>query len=284
MRKTTTLLLGLLMLATVAMAQQPQIRMPRPSPKASVMQTIGATDMTITYSRPGVKGRQIWGDLVPYDKVWRTGANEATTISFSDDVSINGQKLPKGTYSLHTIPGKDEWTIIFNSVADQWGSYSYDAAKDVVRVKAKPEKDEFREWLSFDVPKVSADEATVAIRWENVSVPFTVNADTTNRTLAQLRTAMSTAAADDWRTSYMAASFAFDNKAPVSNEQLSQWLDQSLKANQNINNLWLKARMQAAAGDRVAAMKTAEEAIAKATPEQKDFAAEIRRQADAWRK
>ncbi|HZS12158.1 MAG TPA: DUF2911 domain-containing protein, partial [Nitrospirales bacterium] len=94
-------------------AQAPQIQMPRVSPKSSLMQTVGLTDVTITYSRPGVKGRQIWGALVPWDKVWRTGANEATTFTVSDDVTINGQRLPKGTYSLHTIPGKDQWTIIF---------------------------------------------------------------------------------------------------------------------------------------------------------------------------
>src|SRR5690349_608114 len=105
MRKTFFLTLSLL-IAGVVSAQQ-ALNLPRPSPKASLMQTIGIVDMTINYNRPGVKGRTIWGDLVPYDKVWRTGANEATTIQFSDDVMINGQKLPKGLYSLHTIPGRD---------------------------------------------------------------------------------------------------------------------------------------------------------------------------------
>src|SRR5437899_746922 len=128
MRKLTLLLLLLSSLPLAA-----QLRTPRPSPKASVMQTVGLTDVTIVYSRPGVKGREIWGALVPYDKVWRTGANEATTFAVSDDVMINGQPLPKGTYSLHTIPGKDEWTIIFNKDAGQWGSFSYDEAKDALR-------------------------------------------------------------------------------------------------------------------------------------------------------
>ena len=136
--------------------------------------------------------------------------------------------------------------------------------------------------MTFDVPNVSTDDATFVLRWENVAVPFTVNADTTNRTMGQLRTAMTSAAADDWRVPYMAASFAFDTKSAPA-EQMNQWIDRSLQANENTSNLWLKARMQAAAGDRVNAMKTAEKAISKATPEQKDFAAEIRRQADAWR-
>ncbi|MDM7914857.1 MAG: DUF2911 domain-containing protein [Candidatus Eisenbacteria bacterium] len=98
-----------------------ELKLPRPSPKAQVMQTVGLTDVTITYSRPGVKGRVIWGELVPYDKVWRTGANEATTIAFSSDVKVDGHPLKAGTYSLHTIPTKGDWTVIFNSKAEQWG-------------------------------------------------------------------------------------------------------------------------------------------------------------------
>src|SRR5207244_8677392 len=159
----------------------PQLRLPRPSQKASLTQTIGLTDVTITYSRPGVKGRPIWGALVPYDKVWRTGANEATTIAFSDDVTINGQALPKGTYSLHTIPGKDEWTIVFNNTANQWGSFSYDPAKDALRVKAKPQAAPFAEWLTYEIPQLTPDQATVTIHWENVAVPFTIGTNTTQK-------------------------------------------------------------------------------------------------------
>src|SRR5438876_1248992 len=169
MRKS---ILALALIAFPLAAQQtpaPQLRTPRASQKQVVTQTVGFTDVTITYSRPGVKGRQIWGGLVPYDKVWRTGANEATTISFSDDVMINSQPLPKGTYSLHTIPGRDSWTIIFNKTANQWGSFNYDAAQDALRVTVKPEKADFREWMSFDVPQLSTDSATVALRWENLA-------------------------------------------------------------------------------------------------------------------
>src|SRR5947209_601774 len=147
--------------ALTAFGARAQVRAPRPSQKASVMQTVGVTDITIIYSRPAVKGRTVWGDppagaptteatlddartrakgapLVPYGHVWRAGANEATQFVVTDDVLVNGQKLPAGTYSLHTIPGKDEWTVIFNSDAGQWGSFTYDAKKDVLRVKTKP--------------------------------------------------------------------------------------------------------------------------------------------------
>ncbi|MDQ3280066.1 MAG: DUF2911 domain-containing protein [Acidobacteriota bacterium] len=276
MRKTIITLLALT-LATSAFAQ---VRTPRPSPSSTLMQTIGLTDMTIKYSRPGVKGRQVWGTLVPFDKVWRTGANEATTIAFTDDVTINGQNLPKGTYSLHTIPGANQWTIIFNSVADQWGSYSYDQTKDVLRVTATPQKGEYREWLTFDVPQVSTDTATVMIRWENVAVPFTVDTKSTQRTITQLRNAMK----PDWRTPYMAASFAFDTPGAATNEEMTSWIDQSLKINENAANLYLRARMYERAGNKADAVRFGERAIAAATPAQADFAAEMRRNVDNWKK
>src|SRR5437763_15334692 len=123
MRKLILMALAILVAVPLAAQPAPQLRTPRPSPKASVMQTIGLTDITITYSRPGVKGRQIFGGLVPYGKVWRTGANAATQFVVSGDVTIEGQKLPAGSYSMHTIPGPDSWTLVFNTDANQWGSF-----------------------------------------------------------------------------------------------------------------------------------------------------------------
>jgi hypothetical protein len=277
MRKATLFVLTALV-ATAVSAQQ--MRTPRPSPKATVTQTIGLTDMTINFSRPGVKGRTIWGALVPYDKVWRTGANEATTITFSDDVWINGQKLAKGSYSLHTIPGPNEWTIIFNSVADQWGSYSYDAAKDTLRVKAAPQRAEFQEWLTFEVPELTTDTAKVVVRWENVAVPFTVDTKSTERTMTQFRSAMN----PDWRTPYQAANFAFENKGAATDQEISDWLDKSLRINENISNLWLKARFLERQGRKGDAIKAAEQAVAAARPNQTDFANEVKKTLDTWKK
>ena len=267
----------MLLTATTAMAQ---VRSPRPSPKASLMQTVGLTDITINYNRPGVKGRQIWGALVPYDKVWRTGANEATTIEFGDDVWINGNKLAKGLYSLHTIPTPNEWTVIFNSVAEQWGSYSYDAAKDALRIQVKPETADHREWMSFEVPEMTTDTAKIVLRWEKIAVPFTVDTKSTERTLAGFKSAMQ----PDWRTPYMAADFAFNNKGVATDQELSDWLDKSLSINENIANLWLKARYLERLGKKAEAIKAAEAAIAKATPQQADFKAEIQRNVDNWKK
>jgi hypothetical protein len=272
------LLIAALLVTTGAFGQQ--LRAPQPSPKASLTQTVGITDITINYSRPGVKGRTIWGGLVPYDKVWRTGANNATTISFSDDVLIEGQKLAKGTYSLHTVPGQKDWTIVFNSVADQWGSYAYDESKDALRVKVQPQKADFREWMGFEINDLSTDTAKVVLRWENVAVPFTVDTQSTTRTMAQLRNAMK----PDWRTAYMAANFAFDNKGAATEEEMNTWIDQSLKADQNIANLYLKARMMERAGKKADAVRYGEMAIAAARPDQKDFAGVVRDAVDGWKK
>ena len=260
---------------------QPQVKYPRPSQKSSLMQSIGNTDMTITYSRPGVKGRTVWGALVPYDKVWRTGANEATTISFSDDVTVNGQALPKGTYSLHTIPGRDSWTLIFNKVADQWGSFNYDQSKDQLRVTTTPQKAAFTEWMTFEVPQLNADKATVVLRWENLAVPFTVETGTTTKTISAARTAVSSAAADDWRTPLNAANYAFDNGMM---NDAKAWSDQAVKSNENIRTLWLKARILQKNGQLADAVRTAEIAISKAGPKDTELASEIRTELNNWKK
>jgi hypothetical protein len=146
----------------------------RISPKAAVIQTVGFTEVRIDYSRPGVKKREIWGKLVPYDAVWRAGANEATKITFSTDVTVEGKKLKKGSYSLFAIPGKNDWTIIFNKVADQWGAFEYNESEDALRVKVKTEKAIWQEWLSYTINKASDTSAVIRLEWEKIKVPFKV--------------------------------------------------------------------------------------------------------------
>jgi hypothetical protein len=154
-------------------AQKEQLRV---SPKASVMQVVGLAEVKIDYSRPGVKGRTIWGELVPYNKVWRAGANEATTISFESDVLIEGKKLPAGVYSFFAIPGKDEWTIIFNKVAEQWGAFEYNEAEDALRINVNPVNISSNEWLTYSFTDLNPKEgtATINLMWEKVKVPFKV--------------------------------------------------------------------------------------------------------------
>src|SRR5262245_25666419 len=146
----------------------------RPSPRASAMQAIGATEIIISYGRPQVNKRPIWGQLVPYNRVWRTGANEATEIAFSSDVLIEGQKLAAGRYTLATIPTETEWTIIFNRVVDQWGSFYYNPEFDALRIKVKPQPAEHQEWLSYGFDLLSANATNVVIQWEKVKALFKV--------------------------------------------------------------------------------------------------------------
>ena len=278
----------LLLLAAGVQYASAQVRVPRPSQKASVMQTIGVTDVTITYSRPGVKGRKIWGDplpsqaevkgeatlddqnvrpkdavIVPWGHVWRTGANEATQFVVTDDVLINGQKLAAGSYSLHTIPTKDEWTIVFNGTANQWGSFNYDPAKDTLRVKAKPEwVNENKEWLEYGIDPVTDSSAQVNIRWEKVRVPFTVEVkDVLGLALAKARAAVAAAKPDDWNTPLQAANFALANPTKSDAAEAAGWLDQSIKVKETYQNLAAKARMLAGQGKTAEAIVLGEKAV-----------------------
>ena len=150
----------------------------RVSPKAGVFQTIGITDVNVSYSRPGVKNRKIWGDLVPYNKVWRTGADECTKITFSTDVMIEGKKLPAGSYGFFAIPGENEWTLIFNKVADQWGAFTYNESEDALRVKVKPIANSNHEYLLYSftdmAPAAAPTSATLNLIWEKIKVPFKI--------------------------------------------------------------------------------------------------------------
>src|SRR5262245_17915998 len=135
----TLLVVALVLAAAGPAAAQANLTMPQPSPKASVSQTVGLTEITVTYHRPGVGGRKIWGELVPYGDVWRAGANENTTISFSSPVRVAGRPLGAGTYGLHMIPTQKDWTIIFSTVSGAWGSYGYNQREDALRVTVTPQ-------------------------------------------------------------------------------------------------------------------------------------------------
>lgn len=164
-----------LMLSAITLFAQNKEEKVRISPKAEVMQVIGFTEVRIIYSRPGVKGREIWGGLVPYNQVWRAGANEATKFIFSTDVYIEGKLLKAGAYSFFAIPGKNEWTLIFNKVADQWGAFEYNEAQDALRIKVKPEKSiTHQEWLTYTITKTSDYSAVVRLEWEKLKVPFKI--------------------------------------------------------------------------------------------------------------
>ncbi|MGM0547197.1 MAG: DUF2911 domain-containing protein [Bacteroidota bacterium] len=170
--KSAILVFAAVFISSAAFAQERANDEPRVSPNATVSQTVGTTEVTITYGRPAVNDRTIFGDLVPYGEVWRSGANEATALVVSDDVSIEGHTLEAGTYSLYSIPGEDEWTIIINDLMS-WGT-QYDESGDVVRFTVEPEEAEFREQLMFYFENVTEKSATIVLHWDTVKVPFTI--------------------------------------------------------------------------------------------------------------
>ena len=154
-------------------AAQPK-KSPQPSPFASVTQRIGLNDVTIAYHRPGVKGRKIWGELVPYGQVWRAGANDATTITFAEDVTIEEQPLRAGTYSLFAIPGEKDWTLVFNRESKQWGAFDYREAKDALRVRVAARPGPPEEWLSYRFRDLTLNSAVAVLSWEKVEVSFVI--------------------------------------------------------------------------------------------------------------
>ena len=232
-----------------------QLKLPRVSPSASTTQTLGYADLSVTYSRPGVKNRVIWGDLVPYDKPWRTGANEATVFTTTEEIQFGGQKLAAGTYSLLTIPTAGEWTVALNSEKDLWGAYEYKPDKDVVRVKVKPTPAEHQEWMLFTFEDLTPSTANLVLRWEKLRVAVPVAFDVNTRALADCRKALG----PDWRTPYQAANFCLTNDVAL--EEGRKWLDRSLAVEQNYFNLGVLARWHAKNGKKADAIATAKKAI-----------------------
>lgn len=147
---------------------------PRVSPNASVTQTIGTTIAEVTYGRPSVNDRVIFGELEPFDKVWRTGANEATTITFSDDVMVEGEVLSAGTYGLFSIPGEEQWTIIFNDVVEQWGAFDYQESEDVLRVEVDAEESHYLEQMMIYFDNITESGANLVIHWDETRVPVLI--------------------------------------------------------------------------------------------------------------
>lgn len=232
-----------------------QVSVPPASSRAEISQNVGDTKIEIIYNRPNVKGRSVWGGLVPYDEVWRTGANEATTFEVSNDVMINGQKLPKGKYSLHTIPTKGDWTIIFNKTWNQWGSFNYDAKEDALRVTAKPMTGDNMETMSFDINNITETTADVVIAWEKVRVPFKLDiGDLPGRILKSARQQMV-------NNPMTAASYVLESKLTANYADALGWLDDSLAMSETYRGLFLKARLLNEMGKKQEAIAAAEKAV-----------------------
>lgn len=218
-----------------------QIDLPRLSPKANVSQTIGYTEIAVEYSRPSVHGRKIWGDLVPYNKVWRTGANEATVIQFTTDVSINGNKIPAGRYSLFTIPNEKEWTIIFNKVDKQWGAFNYKEDQDLIRFNVTPTQNEFVESLIYYFSDITSNSLVLNIAWEKIKVSFKIEVDVLSQAYQKIKEGLANAKAGDWQSFSAAANFAADNNVYL--DEAITWIDKAISMGDNYYPYFVKAKI-----------------------------------------
>lgn len=235
MMKVVKLSLAMLLLISISAIAQ-DLRTPRPSPDAKVSQYVGITEVTIDYSSPGVKDRKIWGGLVPYGEVWRTGANEVTSITFSDAVKVNGNELTAGTYGIHMIPNENEWEIIFSKDTEVDGSSNYDENKDALRLKVKPEEHHFQERMTFLFTDVTDNSVNVNLIWEKLKVSFSIEAATADLTLEKAREKLS------WLPSFQAAQYCLQNN--VNLEEAMNWIEASTLFKEVYWNTRIKAQLQ----------------------------------------
>lgn len=251
MSKYGFLILFVLLISIIIPAQE--FKSPRPSPDATVSQIVGITKITIDYSSPGVKGRKIWGDLVPYNKIWRTGANEVTSITFNTPVSVNGNKLDEGTYGIHTIPTEKDWTIIFSKNTKVHDPMDYDSTKDALRLNVTPEQNPFTERMIFTITDMTENSAKVNLIWENLKITFNVDVNTQDLVLQNARDMHS------WSDLMSAATYCLHNN--VNLEEGFKWIQASELINENYWNQRIKAQYLAKMNKKDEAIATMQKAI-----------------------
>ncbi len=232
--------------------------LPKPSPISTVEQRIGLTDITIVYSRPGVKNRTIWGELVPYNEVWRTGANANTLFTTSDDIELEEKTLKAGTYSLFMMPGKDRWEIMFNTVTDGWGTGKYDPKNNVLTMKVTPTEASFTETMTMGVAHITGSEANVFLRWDKLQVSIPISVEAHAKAMANIKAAIK-ATPDDpsvYRNAarYLAESGSDPDRAVV-------WIDKSISIRDEWYSHWVRADIFAAKKEYETAISEAGTAI-----------------------
>jgi tetratricopeptide (TPR) repeat protein len=235
------------------------VELPRPSPAASVFEKLGTAKLTVTYSRPAVKGREIWGGLVPYGQVWRLGANDATTLEISEDAKVAGQDLKAGAYALFAIPARDKWSIVVNSQAKQWGAYFRDPKKDVFSFDVTPSAGPHQEWLEVRMHPESARVVRVELAWEKLRISFPVEVDVNGIVWKNLDAARAAAGPKDYVDFYQSARFS--RETGERRAEAMGWLDEAMKRGDSFWMDELKGDLLADAGRYAEAAPHLERAI-----------------------
>jgi tetratricopeptide (TPR) repeat protein len=246
-----------------AAAQGPPLTLPQPSPAATITQQVGLTDITISYHRPAVNKREVWGKLVPYDQVWRAGANENTTITFSSDVTIGGQKVAAGSYGVHMIPTAKDWTVILSRESHAWGSFFYDQKDDAARVTVTPRASEFVDRLAYTFDDPSNRGVTATLHWEKLAVPVAIEVDTPAVVTASLRTQLKGLQGFFWQPFAQAANYCATNN--VNLEEAAAWADRAVKMNENFTTLRAQANVAEKRGDSARAQQLRDKSLTLAT-------------------
>jgi len=248
-------------------AQTPAVNFPAASPACTLKQRVGLTDIEIVYSRPGVKSRTIFGGIVPYGQVWRTGANQATKITFSTPVKLNGNDIPAGTYALFTIPGEKEWTIIINKNAAQFGAFQYNAKDDVVRFNVTPITltDTRIETFTIEFNHIRDESAVLNLVWDKTVVPIHLEVEVTGKLVPQIEAAMAAPGKKSDGFYFQAATFYYNHE--LDQKKALDWVNAGLADNPRIayELLHLKAQILAKQGDKAGAIAAANQSIDLAT-------------------
>lgn len=261
-----SLLVGALTLAPSLPAQTPKVEFPAASPACTIKQRVGLTDIEVAYSRPGIKNREIFGGIVPYGQVWRTGANAATKITFSTAVKLNGTDIPAGTYALFTIPGPDDWTIIINKNARQWGAFQYDPKDDVAKFKVTPfQLAEQIETFMIEFNDLRDESATLDLVWDHVVVPIHIEIPLTSKLVPQIEAAMASPDKKSDGFYFQAATFYYNHDQDL--HKALDWVNAGLADKPRIayEMLHLKAQILAKQGDKTGAIAAAKESTELAT-------------------
>jgi Protein of unknown function (DUF2911) len=247
-------------------ARDTVIRPFQASPAASVAQDLGICSVKIDYHRPAVHGRKIWGGLVPFGQVWRAGANEATTIALSEPVRVEGRDLAAGTYTFFAIPGPDQWTLIFNRVARQWGAFSYQPAQDALRVQARPHPAPAQEYLAYTIQVSGPESLRVELAWDTLAVGFDLALAAHDRYWDYLRKALAGAGPEEWQPLNQGAAYCLRSDSHL--DQGMAWIERSIAIKEGYRNLSLKAQLVKRAGRTDEARALLEKAMAAGPPKQ----------------
>jgi tetratricopeptide (TPR) repeat protein len=264
MRHKTPWFLAILLAPGLAAAQAPALTTPQQSPKATVEQTVGVTEMKVVYHRPAVNKRKVWGELVPYGEVWRAGANENTVVTFSTDVKVGGKALAAGSYGLHMFPTAKEWTVAFSKTTSAWGSFSYDEKEDALRVTVTPQPSEgFEERLSYRFDDPTDGGVTLALRWEKLKVPLRIEVDTPKAVMAGMRAEMRGLPRFFWQGWNQAARYWINNGGDLT--EAAAMSDRALQIAENYQTLQTRAMLLEKKGDAKGAAEANRRALEIAT-------------------